>query len=65
MKAIYGHLMDWEDMGIRIYMLTEYQYRFIKDKHIIDYYPTSGKYHDVTFRYWGRCYAFKINKLFR
>lgn len=63
-KSIYNHLIDWEEIGIKVFKLTPFQYRFIKDEHRIDYYPTSGSYFDITLRKRGSLPAFKINTLF-
>jgi len=66
-KSIYNHLVDWEEMGIEIFQLSKYQYRFIRleDDHRIDYYPTSGKYYDISLKKWGKSPAYKIIELFR
>ena len=63
-KSIYGHLVEFKEIGIEIFKLTQYQYRFIKENHRIDYYPTSGKYHDINLNKWGYTEAFKIKDLF-
>jgi hypothetical protein len=63
-KSIYNHLIDWEEIGIKVFKLTPFRYRFRKDEHIIDYYPTSGNYFDITLRKRGSLPAFKINTLF-
>jgi hypothetical protein len=63
-KSIYNHLVDWEEKGIEIFKLNDYQYRFIQGHHQIDYYPTSGKYFDITLKKWGTSLAYKIIDLF-
>jgi hypothetical protein len=63
-KSIYNHLIDWEEKGVEIFKLTDYQYRFIKGDHQIDFYPTSGKYFDITCKKWGTTLAYKIIDLF-
>jgi hypothetical protein len=63
-KSIYNHLVDLEENGIEVFKLTPYQYRFVKENHRIDYYPTSGKYFDITLNKWGTLPAYKINTLF-
>lgn len=63
-KSIYNHLVDFKEAGIDSYKLTDYQYRFIKEGHRIDYYPTSGKYFDITLNKWGKIPANKIISLF-
>jgi hypothetical protein len=65
LKSIYNHLIDWSEKGIEVIKLTDYQYRFTHGDHEIDYYPTSGKYHDITLRHWGETYAYKIIDLFK
>jgi len=63
-KSIYNHLIDWTEKDIEIFKLTQYQYRFIKGNHKIDYYPTSGKYFDITNKKWGNIPAYKLITLF-
>jgi hypothetical protein len=63
-KSIYNHLVDWEEVGIKVFKLNHSHYRFVKDEHRIDYYPASGKYFDITLRKWGSLPAFKMNTLF-
>ena len=65
-KSFYNHLVDWKEKGIEIFKISDYQYRLIQvdTNHRIDYFPTSGKYHDISLDKWGRCMAFKIIDLF-
>jgi hypothetical protein len=63
-KSIYNHLIGWEELGVEIFKLTDYQYRFVLGQHEIDYYPTSGKYFDITLRRWGTSPAYKVIDLF-
>lgn len=63
-KSIYNHLIDWTENDIEIFKLTDYQYRFVKGNHRIDYYPTSGKYFDITLNKRGTIPAYKIITLF-
>jgi hypothetical protein len=64
-KSIYAHIVDLEEAGIEVFKLNDYQYRFVKDGHRIDYFPTSGKYHDITINKWGIIPAFKLITLFK
>lgn len=64
-KSIYNHLIDFTEEGIEIFKLTPYQYRFIKGFHKIDYFPTSGKYFDISLQKRGIIHAYKINTLFK
>jgi hypothetical protein len=63
-KSIYAHIVDLEEAGIEVFKLNDYQYRFVKEGHKIDYYPTSGKYHDITLNKRGMIPAFKLITLF-
>lgn len=63
-KSIYNHLVDWEELGVEIFKINDYQYRFVYGHHQIDYFPTSGKYHDLSRDKWGRSLAYKIIDLF-
>ena len=55
----------WNTLGVKIAALTEYQYRFTQKGHVIDYYPTSGKYFDITKNNWGEMPAYDFYKLFQ
>jgi len=55
---------NWQNLGVEIFTLTEYQYRFTQQNHVIDYYPTSGKYHDITTNKHGQIPAYDFYKLF-
>ena len=63
-KSIYAHLIDWTEKDVEIFKLNPYQYRFIQRDHIIDYFPTSGKYHDLNLNKWGFSHVFKLIELF-
>ena len=63
-KSIYAHIVDLEEAGVEVFKLNDYQYRFVKEGHRIDYFPTSGKYHDITLKKWGNIPAFKLIALF-
>ena len=54
----------WQKLGIEIFQLTPYQYRFSWNGVQIDYFPTSGKYHNITKDERGICPAYGILKLF-
>lgn len=64
-NSIYAHIIDLKEAGIESFKLNEYQYRFVKDNHRIDYFPTSGKYHDITLNKRGTIAAFKLITLFK
>ena len=64
-KSIFAHIIDLKEAGIESFKLNDYQYRFVKDGHKIDYYPTSGKYHDITLNKRGTIPAFKLITLFK
>ena len=64
-KSIYIHVIDLKEAGIDSFKLTDYHFRFVKGVHRIDYFPTSGKYHDITLKKRGTIPAFKINTLFK
>jgi hypothetical protein len=63
-KSIYVHLIDLEENGVEVFKINDYQYRFVKGVQRIDYFPTSGKYHDITLNKWGMIPAFKLITLF-
>ena len=63
-KSIYGHIVEFHELGIEIFKISPYQYRFVKENHRIDYFPTSSKYHDLNLGKWGYSPAFKIKELF-
>ena len=43
---------EWEAVGIECIMLTPFHYRLSKGNYIVDYFPTSGKYHDIKQKLW-------------
>ncbi len=63
-KMIYSLSILWKEHGIEIFKLTSFQYRFIKKDHKVDYYPTSGKYFDITLQERGFCPTQQIISLF-
>lgn len=63
-KTISSHFDDLKKDGVRIQLLTPYQYRFTKGKHKIDYYPTSGKYFDISLQRWDSIPADQIMNIF-
>lgn len=63
-KSIYAHIVDLQEDGIESFKLNDYQYRFVKNGHKVDYFPTSGKYHDITLNKRGTIPAFKLITLF-
>ena len=63
-KMIYSESILWKEEGIEVFEITPYQFRFIKENHIVDYYPTSGKYFDITIQERGFCPTQQIISLF-
>ena len=54
---------SWKKHGIEIFQIKPYQYRFIRGGLMVDYYPQSGKYFDITHKIWGACPAYDVIKL--
>jgi len=52
-NIIESFLNDWVNQGVELIKLTAYHYRFCKGYYKIDYFPTSGKYHDLQQNTWG------------
>lgn len=63
--GLYHNNQKLKDAGRESFKLNEYQYRFVKEGHRIDYYPTSGKYHDISLNKRGMIPAFKLITLFK
>lgn len=63
-KMIFAESILWKENEIEIFKLNSFQYRFVQNGHIVDYYPTSGKYHDITIQERGYCPTNKIITLF-
>ena len=51
--VLYKQIAQWEQEGVEIFKINEYQYRIIRADHAIDFYPTSGKYYDTRKNKWG------------
>jgi hypothetical protein len=64
-KSIYNHLVDWEELGVEIFKVSDTQYRLIKGLFRVDYYPKSSKYHINHLNKWGMCPAYKLIDLFK
>jgi hypothetical protein len=64
-KSIYNHLVEWEELGVEIFKLSDTQYRLIKGDFKVEYYPVSSKYHIHHLNKWGQCPAYKLIELFR
>lgn len=54
---------EWDELGIEKFCINEYQFRFVKGKNRLDYYPTSGKYFDLNLAKWGYCLVSEIQYL--
>lgn len=54
----------WKSMGIEIFKIESFQYRFIQHGKEIDYFPISGKFHIVKENRWGSIPAYDFHKLF-
>lgn len=54
----------WKKRGVEIFKIEDFQYRFIKAGKEIDYFPISGKYHDVKQNIWGTIPAYSLYELF-
>lgn len=54
----------WRKRGVEIFIIEAYQYRFVKNGKEIDYFPISGKYHEVKANKWGSVPAYDFYKLF-
>ena len=52
--------VNWRELGIEKFQVNEYQLRFVKGKVRFDYYPTSGKYFDISTGHWGTCMVAEI-----
>jgi hypothetical protein len=58
------HIEDIERVGVEVFKINHYQYRFIKGRRRIDYYITSGKYCDLNLKKWDSIPANKFITLF-
>lgn len=54
----------WSNLGIEMFKINDYQYRFIKGREMIDYYITSTRYCKISGNIWGSCIPEKIIELF-
>lgn len=63
-NTMLGLVFELKEAGIEVFELTPYQYRLIQGNKRIDYFPTSGKYHDLNTNEWRFCPAHKIVSLF-
>jgi hypothetical protein len=56
---------DWKKIGVEIFRITPWQFRLQRGLFKIDYYPTSGKFFDISAKKWGTIPAFDLFKLFK
>jgi len=55
----------WKKLNVEIFLINKYQYRFIKEDKKIDYFPTSGRYHNINTNEWGTVPAYGVQELFK
>ena len=56
---------QWRTIGVEIFKIEDFQYRFVKNGREIDYFPISGKFHNVKDNVWGTIPAYNFINLFK
>lgn len=55
----------WKSLNVEIFKIADFQYRFVQGGKEIDYFPISGKYHNVKKNIWGSIPAYNFIMLFK